>query len=121
MHGSICIAEGQLSMGGGRSSPASSGHLKCPHNQAPPPPSRPAPVPQPPFNIFEELPIGSGTATTALGCNCGYISELRVGYATVNGSPHVASVSFLCTDGVLVSDPAYNPATQTLQTYTVGL
>ena len=83
-------------------------------------PRLPPPLLQPPYNIFEELPIGAGTAGTSLGCNCGHITQLLVGYATVAAAPYVASVSFLCSDGVLVSDPAFNPATQTQQTYTVG-
>lgn len=62
----------------------------------PPPASR---LPQP-FNILEELDLGNGTATTSLGCACGHVTQLRVGFvATPAAGTFVSTVSFNCRWG----------------------
>lgn len=65
-----------------------------PPSPSPPPPS---PPPPPPYNVFELLDLGTGTAATRLGCTCGHVTELHVGFIPIAAQGTYAStVSFKC-------------------------
>ncbi|PRW58476.1 hypothetical protein C2E21_2859 [Chlorella sorokiniana] len=82
-------------------------------------PSPPRPPAPPPYNIFELLPIGTGSTKTRLGCTCGHITQLRVGFINIPArGTYASTVSFKCSDGQVVQDPAaaLNPP-PTVQVY----